>query len=162
MLDLSCLPLCRSLTSLNRKATTNLTDVNGGLDLPGWIDILIKRLEQFVEDEAEKDPLLKELEQFFPYLSELAQKAYNYVQANGLPTVSWNHAKMVVVNGTTVTTGGANYWSKFVSKARTFTYTRLIPWECLVRGLFQRYLADDTSALQMFTVMVQQVSSILQ
>lgn len=89
-----------------------MTDANGGLDLPGWIDILIKILEDFVEAEAKTDPLLKQLEKFFPYLKGLAQRAYDYVQNNGLPGVSWNHAKIMAVNGTTLTTGGANYWSK--------------------------------------------------
>ncbi|KIV77246.1 hypothetical protein PV11_09059 [Exophiala sideris] len=96
-----------------KKASQLLGGADGALDLPGWVDVLIQRLEAYVEKESTKEPLLKLLEKFFPALRNIAQKAFNYVQANGLPAVSWNHAKMVVVNGTTLTTGGVNYWDDY-------------------------------------------------
>lgn len=90
-----------------------LGEADGALDLPGWIDVLIWKVEEYVEVEITKHPLLKPLENYFGDLKVIAQKAYEYIQANGLPAVSWNHAKMVVVNGTTLTTGGANYWNVY-------------------------------------------------
>ncbi|KAK5242426.1 hypothetical protein LTR20_003459 [Exophiala xenobiotica] len=101
-----------------KKATPMLGGADGALDLPGWIDVLIEQLKKYLEVEITRyprleKPLEKLLEKYFPDLKIIAQKAYDYVQANGLPAVSWNHAKMIVVNGTTLTTGGANYWDDY-------------------------------------------------
>ncbi|KAK4934597.1 hypothetical protein LTR10_024178 [Elasticomyces elasticus] len=95
-----------------KKASQFLGGAEGALDLPGWVDVLIQRLEAYVKKES-PEALFKVLEKFFPAVKINAQKAYDYVQANGLPAVSWNHAKMVVVNGTTLTTGGVNYWDEY-------------------------------------------------
>ncbi|KXH27763.1 hypothetical protein CNYM01_06667 [Colletotrichum nymphaeae SA-01] len=34
-------------------------------------------------------------------------------ESKGLPALSWNHAKVTAVNGTTMTTGGANLWDSY-------------------------------------------------
>ncbi|MCJ1283553.1 hypothetical protein MMC26_002883 [Xylographa opegraphella] len=35
--------------------------------------------------------------------------------AYGLPSISWNHAKIVAVGGKTMMTGGGNYWSEYTA-----------------------------------------------
>ena len=40
----------------------------------------------------------------------------NYLVNNSFRTVSWNHGKILAVNGKVMMTGGGNYWSEYNAK----------------------------------------------
>ena len=40
-------------------------------------------------------------------------KIINYLVKDGLRSISWNHGKVMAVNGKVVMTGGCNYWNAY-------------------------------------------------
>ena len=41
----------------------------------------------------------------------------DFLTKGALPSISWNHAKILAVNGKTMMTGGANYWKEYLGTA---------------------------------------------
>lgn len=42
-----------------------------------------------------------------------AEKIVDYLVTDGLRTITWNHGKVLAVNGKVVMTGGGNYWDAY-------------------------------------------------
>jgi phosphatidylserine/phosphatidylglycerophosphate/cardiolipin synthase-like enzyme len=68
----------------------NLYEEVRGARVPGLDDIHQKYLAKFKEEEV---------------IKQLFERT--------LPNVSWNHAKILAVNGQTLLTGGANFWNEY-------------------------------------------------
>lgn len=61
-----------------------------------------------------------------------------YADENGFQSVSWNHAKVVAVNNTTLTTGGANLWNGYGNGA-TSTFDAQVKIKGDATGQGHRY-----------------------
>lgn len=44
-----------------------------------------------------------------------SDKMVAYLQQFIIPSISWNHAKILAVNGATLLTGGGNFWNEYTS-----------------------------------------------
>ena len=53
----------------------------------------------------------------------------DYLTNASLPAISWNHAKIVAINGKTMMTGGGNYWREYIGSAHD-----IIDHQVKVRG----------------------------
>jgi phosphatidylserine/phosphatidylglycerophosphate/cardiolipin synthase-like enzyme len=51
------------------------------------------------------------------------------LNAQVLPSISWNHAKLLVVNGRTLMTGGGNYWNEYADNQ-----SQISDLQCKVKG----------------------------
>lgn len=46
----------------------------------------------------------------------MLSKLANYLAHDGLRTVSWNHGKVLTVNGKAFMTGGGSYWAEYMNR----------------------------------------------
>ena len=61
------------------------------------------------------------------------KKLANYLVVTGLRTVSWNHGKLLAVNGKVAMTGGGNFWNEY-STSHTGTPHDIIDHQAKVVG----------------------------
>ena len=74
----------------------------------------MKVLGQWVRDRLDYlVDKVKGVEEAFAAINveEIAQ----HLMEHGLSAISWNHAKIIAVNGTTMMTGGGNFWSQYTN-----------------------------------------------
>jgi hypothetical protein len=83
----------------------------GTSEASAWLKTLGRSVEQVVKDNAAliqkstgKPPTTENLD-IVGLITEYVKKE--------LPTISWNHAKLLVVNGEVIMTGGGNFWDEY-------------------------------------------------
>ncbi|KAK1656425.1 hypothetical protein BDP81DRAFT_389200 [Colletotrichum phormii] len=80
---------------------------------PGGSEAWVKKLQAELKDYLSNSALSG-----YPWVIDLATALVSkgllplakVAESKGLPALSWNHAKVTAVNGTAMTTGGANLW----------------------------------------------------
>lgn len=65
--------------------------------------------------------MIKSVAQLNPLFSSYVKEAdvndlVNFLVTKGVRTVSWNHGKVLAINGKVVMTGGGNYWNEYKNK----------------------------------------------
>lgn len=95
------------------------SDGPGGVqDIADWLKALVDKvrnalvkLAEMMGQEAKQ--LEEKIKAFLAGAQKYLQELVKYVEKNALPSMSWNHAKFVAVNGRTLVTGGANFADKY-------------------------------------------------
>jgi hypothetical protein len=76
--------------------------------LGGSVDSIALKNEDLIKSYA-NDP------SFDPKKLHLHDQITTFVK-DGLPAISWNHGKLLVVNGKVVMTGGGNFWNEYMGQ----------------------------------------------
>ncbi|KAH7396924.1 hypothetical protein DE146DRAFT_736951 [Phaeosphaeria sp. MPI-PUGE-AT-0046c] len=76
--------------------------------LGGSVESIVQKNEDLIKSHA-NDP------SFDPKKLHLHDQITTFVK-DGLPAISWNHGKLLVVNGKVVMTGGGNFWNEYMGQ----------------------------------------------
>lgn len=65
-------------------------------------------------DLVEKNIVVKSLPIARDFVKNLhPERLVNHIQEAGLPVISWNHGKIMAINGQVLMTGGQNFWDAY-------------------------------------------------